>query len=815
MDEEETTQLSPISPEPRRDSLSTATETESHSASKWAWLPFRSNGVQLDTAQRRRRRIIMLLVTLAVLIVLVVPSVFAILTGLQDYSSLKSLGLSGVHHLLAAKDDLTTTSTSSTSGASSSSNSCSIASTPTATAAVTATAKSSASGNSVSGGSSSTTSSIPDASQIRSAQNELQEAQTDFKALRVRMAQPDWVLGAAGRIPGIHTELDTVTALANTGYDVSTMGIEMLSAAGPVIDRLHGHSLGNQTLLTQSDINNLQHATDNSLTLLSDVQVQLKQININDLPICAAEKTEFSKLAGELPRAQNLLGQASTLIQPIGWMLGVDGPRHFLLQTLDDTELRSTGGFAGEFGIATIQNGKLAPLTLYNVDLIDYRAPQFGGFTNNWNINRRPPALYSWWPIANWGLRDSNLNADFPTDAKLVMGVFKDEGTDPALESQGSQNLDGLINITPEAIANVLTVTGPLYVPGYNVNVTGANLESEIHYYQLDPAGLAKNLQVFPQDGTEANARKRFAQTVAHLLEQRVETLPLSELQAVAKQAFTDLQSHAISVYVTNPTLENLLVSHQAAGAISTTPGVDGLAVVHTNWSAGKINAHIKVNQTDNVTLDNKGGATHNLTISINDYYISNTYGDFVTYWDFVRVYVPPAAKLISADGFNSKSNVLCVMPRCPADPYPGGQLVCPDGNYNPGPRTNTLLGQDGDPPLYVDGGPTDTTSDVTGRAMWAGNVMVPMGCTATITLSWYVPNIAAPSSAVPAASAPYSYEVQRQGGTQYGLQVTLHPAPNVKAEGTKTVTYKVTSNADYTFSFGQAPQPPPAFKLP
>ena len=58
------------------------------------------------------------------------------------------------------------------------------------------------------------------------------------------------------------------------------------------------------------------------------------------ISVCAAEKAEFSKLAGELPRAQHLLGQASTLIQPVGWLLGVDGPRHFLVQTLDDTELR-------------------------------------------------------------------------------------------------------------------------------------------------------------------------------------------------------------------------------------------------------------------------------------------------------------------------------------------------------------------------------------------------------------------------------------------------------------------------------------------
>jgi hypothetical protein len=94
---------------------------------------------------------------------------------------------------------------------------------------------------------------------------------------------------------------------------------------------------------------------------------------------------------------------------------------------------------------------------------------------------------------------------------------------------------------------------------------------------------------------------------------------------------------------------------------------------------------------------------------------------------------------------------------------------------------------------------------------------MVPMGCTATITLSWYVPGVALPSSSAvaPAGRAPYTLLVQREGGTFYGLQVTLHPAPGVKAEGTKAVAYNVTSNTDYTFTFGQPPQPPPPFSLP
>jgi hypothetical protein len=91
------------------------------------------------------------------------------------------------------------------------------------------------------------------------------------------------------------------------------------------------------------------------------------------------------------------------------------------------------------------------------------------------------------------------------------------------------------------------------------------------------------------------------------------------------------------------------------------------------------------------------------------------------------------------------------------------------------------------------------------------------MGCTATITLSWYVPKIAATTTSAHAAGStlPYALLVGREGGTFYGLQVTLHPAPHVAAEGTKTVTYKVTSDTDYTFTFGQPPAAPPPVSLP
>ncbi|MGZ3585489.1 MAG: hypothetical protein ACXVCT_22325, partial [Ktedonobacterales bacterium] len=305
-------------------------------------------------------------------------------------------------------------------------------------------------------------------------------------------------------------------------------------------------------------------------------------------------------------------------------------------------------------------------------------------------------------------------------------------------------------------------------------------------------------------------ARKRFAQAIARLLEDRLRHLSAKELVPVAKQMLSDMRSKEIQVYVTNTKLENLLVKERAAGAIDTTPGIDSFLIVHTNWSAAKSTPHIKVMERDDVTLDAKGGATHHLTMTMQNIPGNTPYYGFTTYQDYVRVYVPSQAKLLSADGFDTNV-ALCGGSSCSANPYPGGELVCPPGGYAPGSRTWTIHGNDNARPLDVLGGPTQTKSDVAGRAMWGGNIVVPMSCTATLTVSWYVANVAAPSTAVPAADAPYTLLVQRQAGTFYPIHVTIHPAKDVPADGTKTATFDGTLSENLPFTLGKpSPKPTP-----
>ncbi len=765
-------------------------------------------------ARRRkswRRRLIVLAVVFSIVLAVAIPGVVAAVSGLRDYDEIKAIGLSGVHHLLTAKDILEGVPTSGTA-----SSSCAI-STPSGTA----TPGSSSSGFSVS---SLLSGSIPDATTVKKAQAELTAAEGDFAQLQGRLNRPDWILNIAGDVPKVSGEMMTARGLATAGYDVSAMGVELSNAALPLLTRLHGASLGGQSLLTQADVTSLQKAMDDSVKLLADIQVQVASINVADLPICASQKTEFTQLVGELPKAQSDLQQADSLIQPIGWLAGVDGPRHFLVEELDSTELRSSGGFSGQYSILNVQDGKIGSLPILSMDDLDYRCTCANppGYSNGWifgdNGNgRHAPAPYSWWPITNWGLRDANLAADFPTDAQLLMSVFKSEATNPFFKSLGGGNTDGVIQFTSTAMGDLLKVTGPLTVPLFNETVTADNLVDKIHFYQLTQAGAAVDQSICLQQGGSTtdcepsgnNARHYFVRTMATALEARLRGLTLKQLVPVAKQVFIDMQAHNIQFYVTNKALENLLLQHSAGGAIGFPVGTDGFMVDSTNWSAGKVDAHINSLEEDNVTLDDKGGATHDVTITFDNYDANIVPGDFVSYWDYVRIYAPKGAQLKSAYGFQSTTQQ-CTSSTCNGNPYPGN-LVCTGGRYTPGPRTGTLLpGNDRDPPLMTLGGPTATTSDVANLAMWAGNVVVPLGCTATLTLSWYVPGVAPASTANVAASVvPYTDLIRRQGGTDYEAKVTLHPAQHVSAEGKKTVTYDTPLSTDLRFTFGAAPQPP------
>src|SRR5262245_32081745 len=636
-----------------------------------------------------RKRVWLAALLIIVLLLALLPPIVTVVRASQDYQQLKGLGESGIHHLLAAKDDLAGVDTSQLDGFSSLLNPNPVAQnapysylvgrqagtfynvkvtvhpspklraagigdttynatvgadttftlTPPAKATPTPTPTPSPSPTTTPGAAKKSL--IPDAKTLAAALGELKAAQKDFGELRSRLNDPDWILSLAGVFPGATSKLVTVRILADVGYEACGLGIEFINAISPILGRLEGGLLASDKgILTKTDLTNLQNAVKHAQQELTDIQNRLAGVNIKDLPITADQKQAFTSALDQLPKLQNSLKQAPQYLTMLGWMLGVGQARHFLVQTLDRDELRPSGGFTGDYGVLTITDGSLQPFELKNINQLDYNG-------NGWIFSQKAPAPYTWWPFGNWGFRDTNPSPDYPTTAKLNMQVFHNEGGDG-----GIVDVDGVIQLTPVTISHMLLVTGPIFVPGYNETITADNLEARIHYYQQDPAGIAKQKQLNPDDPHIYDIRKRFTQLVVRLIQEQIKKLPTSKLIPLARQVLADMRARDVQIYVTNKDIEDMLMKARASGAVDTMPGVDGYILNQANVSVAKSTPYVKVTQTDDVTLDDKGGATHRLTITLRNDPQGPIYGH-PTYRDYVRIYVPPQARYISGSGFD------------------------------------------------------------------------------------------------------------------------------------------------------------------
>ncbi len=778
----------------------------------WArWLSF-------NHLSKGRRRLAQSLLAILILIFILTPLAMTGASAYQVYEHIRQLGQDGMTHLLDAKNLFMKTSDNN-------STSCSVISTPSASPQSTASTQ----GSPTPGATATPTSLLPgglntgsfdlkaltDKNKLNQAYQDFISAESDFVQLNNELNSHPTLLGLAKALPGYAKEATEAKQIAQAGIEISSLAAEVTTTALTIVQALPADPLsaGNTPLITSDEVPLIQKTLNDADLILGDLQQQLAKVNPNDLPVSICQRQTFGKVLNLLPEAHKLLDEANTLL-PLGvWALGIDQPRNFLVQTMDRAELRPGGGFTGDYGVVTINGGRISSLSLQDIAWLDYC-----GTGTCYAVGNHPPAQWSWWPFANFGLRDSNLSADFPTDAQVAINLFAREG---------GGNVDGVVDLTPIPIEHVLAITGPIYIPGYDETITSDNLEQRLHYYQQDPAGIAKEKQISGND-TSITARKRFTSLVGKTLEDTVRHEPVSKLIEIGKQVLADLQSKDLEVYVNNPQIEQLLTKYQLDGSIDRSGATDTFMVVQANISVSKATQYVQTTEKDEVQLDASGGATHHLTISLDYNKQGDVYG-YPTYRDYLRVYAPQGSQLISGYGFDTGSP-MC-LPNLPAgykaptppttpkpskyttlpdcsyyDPYPGGGLDCPAGGWATGmPYSfNYVDPSDGVTPWPIDylGGPRNSTSDESGLSMWGGLVLVPPNCTAVITLSWYTPNEAAPGRKVDAGQSPYQLLVQRQSGTFNIVDVTITPAPDAaNAQGKQQVAYQGTLSTNALIS--------------
>src|SRR5260221_3387177 len=466
-------------------------------------------------------------------------------------------------------------------------------------------------------------------------------AQHEFAASLAAFVQVDNDLkslpGISISIPVYGARLSAALHVLPIAIEISQAGITGCNTLNLIISRFHNPLSAQAAGITIADVTIIDKDFQQIKATLTLIVNQVNHLQPSDLQLDPLLGKYLATFQRDIPQLQAWLETIERLLPVAPTLLGIGTPANYLIEILDSTELRPGGGFIGNYGIATFSGGRLTAAHITDTYLLD-KAYDATGYTIPY------PSAYTWFNLAaSWSLRDSNLDADFPTAARYAELNYAREG--------GSIPVQGVIAITPALIERALEITGPINVPEYHETVTAQNLVDRIHYYQVVPGNTDHGDAPSP-DGL-STVRKRFTALLAEHFLVRVRQVSSSALPRFLQLMISSLRSKDVQVYLNPSTAENLLQSYHLASSIQS-PGGDSLFVVDANISPSKANSLITNGLNDQVAIDEKGNAIHHTTIRYAWVSKGPAYGSDI-YRDYVRVYVPSGSVVQMQNGWQSR----------------------------------------------------------------------------------------------------------------------------------------------------------------
>jgi hypothetical protein len=479
-------------------------------------------------------------------------------------------------------------------------------------------------------------------------------AENDFQGVNTRLTIVSPFLGLFGLVSGQGDQITSYVHLAHMALDLSTAGHKALDAAllliqkeqnvfqapgsgklaadfGPLAQPMerdgaqvaHGLSLG--------DITGIQQTTNEVVALVEDAWQESQGVTLSALPSDPSIQSAITLFRADYPGLHDLLVSFQGTMQVAPDLFGVGNTTTYLVELLDTSERQGAGGFITAYGTLGMQQGQLASLALNDTYLLDtpYQASH----------STPLPAADAWFPLTtNWGLRDANLEPDFPTAAKAAEQLYT---------AEGGSKVDGVIAFTTAFFERVLTITGPVQIPELNDVVDETNLVDRLHFYQF----TRSTGDEVPASELNAPNGQFPALLGKYLLEKLRQQTPAASL-AILQEVVLGQGTKDVQLYLNNSRAEQSLLKAHKGGAVESPVG-DSLFVVDTNIAGNKASSNIVQVQQDNVILDDQGEAIHHLVVTYQWKGSAPVYGSS-TYTDYVRVYVPSSSQVQGYSGFTN-----------------------------------------------------------------------------------------------------------------------------------------------------------------
>lgn len=371
------------------------------------------------------------------------------------------------------------------------------------------------------------------------------------------------------------------------------------------------------------------------------IKEELQTIN----PLRYPEDFRGIKVRFWLSEGQNILDEVEPLVLRGREILEVapalfgSPKRTYLVLFQNAAELRPTGGFITGFSLLTIKGGKVLTNDFHSGAYFHDHYPYELGYSP-------PKPLGKYLNVSQWHFQDSNYSPDFPTTARTITGVWG---------KSGLSKISGVVAINTELAADLLNLTGPLRINGYDLdlsyytglpedcrsggrNFTSGNLICRLEFY-VEKAGKGK--------GTET--RKVILDKISDSVIKKISASSAEIWPKLVDFVFKHLKQKNLMIFASSEKEQALIAELGYAGEVRESAG-DYLYVNDSNFGGLKTNLYMQ--ETVEQGLEKREDGTWRKTVKIK-YYNPVPYDGWLSgyYKDFVRIYVPQGSKLVSADG--------------------------------------------------------------------------------------------------------------------------------------------------------------------
>jgi hypothetical protein len=294
-------------------------------------------------------------------------------------------------------------------------------------------------------------------------------------------------------------------------------------------------------------------------------------------------QSELRNLDTKLGRAKSSTDLAVKAIPLVPDMLGAEQPRHYFLAFVSPSESRGLDGIVAAYGELTAVNGHISLTASGPVESLDAALPSGGGSLTGLADFKSRYGQFD----PGQHFQDAPYSPDFPTVAEVLSQLYPQSGGD---------RLDGVLMVDPFGLAPLLSITGPVAVPGLSQPLTSQNA----------PAILLKSQYL---RGLAQNTRHDLLQFALHSTFQELVNGSLPGPRVLSRKLEPAVLNGRIAFWSAHPNDAPLLQALHLEGAFPKANGGDLLAVTTQNVGANKIDAYLHTSITDHVMFDPNTGA--------------------------------------------------------------------------------------------------------------------------------------------------------------------------------------------------------------